>query len=85
MDTFSATGTVGTDGNLTITFDVADNSNISWLAFKNVKFEKVTATSINSVSTAANDNNIVRYNLNGQRIYGAVKGLYIENGKKVIK
>ena len=36
----TATGTVGEDGNLNIKFIVAADNNISWLAFKNVVFEK---------------------------------------------
>ena len=36
----SATGTVAEDGVLKIKFNVAADNNISWLSFKNVKFEK---------------------------------------------
>ena len=38
----TATGTVAEDGALNITFNVAADNNISWLSFKNVKFEKKT-------------------------------------------
>ena len=41
LDNFTATGTVGADGVLYIKFNVAEDNNISWLSFKNVKFEKV--------------------------------------------
>ena len=37
---FTATGTVAADGVLNIKFNVAADNNISWLSFKNVKFEK---------------------------------------------
>ena len=37
---FTATGTVAEDGELKIKFNVAAENNISWLSFKNVKFEK---------------------------------------------
>ena len=40
LDTFTAKGTVGADGILKIKFIVAADNNISWLSFKNVKFEK---------------------------------------------
>ena len=37
-DTFRALGTVADDGVLTINFNVAEDNNISWLAFKNVTY-----------------------------------------------
>ena len=37
---YTATGVVGEDGVLKIKFNVAADNNISWLSFKNVKFEK---------------------------------------------
>jgi len=40
LDTFTAQGTVGADGILKIKFIVAADNNISWLSFKNVKFQK---------------------------------------------
>ena len=39
MDNFTATGEVGEDGTLAIKFIVAEDNNISWLSFKNVKYE----------------------------------------------
>jgi hypothetical protein len=42
-------------------------------------------TGITNVNAANNTKEAVRYNLNGQRIYGAVKGIYIENGHKIVK
>ncbi len=38
---FTATGAADAEGNLTITFDVAADNNISWLSFKNVNYTKV--------------------------------------------
>ncbi|MBR1668914.1 MAG: carbohydrate binding domain-containing protein [Bacteroidaceae bacterium] len=35
---YKTTATVGEDGKLTITFNVAEDNNISWLSFKNVKY-----------------------------------------------
>ena len=43
LDTFKASGVVGADGVLKIKFNVAADNNISWLSFKNVKFEKGAA------------------------------------------
>ena len=40
MKEFTAVGTVAEDGVLKIQFKVAADNNISWLSFKNVKFEK---------------------------------------------
>lgn len=40
LDNFTATGTVGANGVLKIKFIVAADNNISWLSFKNVKFQK---------------------------------------------
>ena len=37
-DVVSATGNADAEGNLTITFDVAEGNNVSWLSFKNVKY-----------------------------------------------
>ena len=39
--TYEAYGVVGEDGKLTFNFVIADGTNISWLSFKNVWFEKV--------------------------------------------
>ena len=41
LDTFIATGTVGADGVLKIKFNVAADNNISWLSFKNVKYNRI--------------------------------------------
>ena len=71
-----------TDGTLKIKFNVAADNNISWLSFKNVKFEKVgDATKIAGVSEKAAQKAI--YNVAGQKISAPVKGLNIIDGKKV--
>jgi hypothetical protein len=78
--------TVDTDGKLTIKFNVAADNNISWLAFKNVKFtlDENATVGITNVNNAKNANDAI-YNLNGQKVQKAQKGLYIINGKKVVK
>lgn len=45
-------------------------------------FEDETTTGINSVKNEKQSNEV--YNLNGQRVNNATRGLYIVNGKKVI-
>ncbi len=81
---FAALGDVASDGILNIKFNVAANSNISWLSFKNVNYVAGDATGIQSVATTAANTNAI-YNLAGQRVMNAQKGLYIMNGKKVVK
>ncbi len=77
--------TVDTDGKLTIKFNVAADNNISWLAFKNVKFilDENATVGITNVNNAKNANDAI-YNLNGQKVEKTKKGLYIINGKKVV-
>jgi hypothetical protein len=77
--------TVDTDGKLTIKFNVAADNNISWLAFKNVKFilDENATVGITNVNNAKNANDAI-YNLNGQKVQKAQKGLYIINGKKTV-
>lgn len=71
-----------TDGTLKIKFNVAADNNISWLSFKNVKFEKVgDPTKIAGVSEKASQNAI--FNVAGQQMNGLQKGLNIVGGKKV--
>ena len=52
------------------------NARVSWI------FEDQETTGINSVKSASLENEV--YNLNGQRVNNATRGLYIVNGKKVI-
>ena len=84
MGEFTAKGAVE-NGELNIKFNILNTNNISWLSFKNVKFALSTdpADGIQSI-----DNNLLPksiYNLNGQKVEKTTKGLYIINGKKVIK
>jgi len=44
---FAAVGQADAQGNLTIKFTVADGSNISWLAFKNLNYEVATEATAN--------------------------------------
>ena len=67
---FTAQGTADADGNLTITYTIAEDNNISWLSFKNATYvynEDVTVaiSGINATSTLKN-------------------GKYLENNKVVI-
>ena len=43
-----------------------------------------SATAINGINTADNNNEKVIYNLQGVRMNTAQKGVYIINGKKVV-
>ena len=45
LDTFTATGQADANGKLTIKINVAAESNISWLSFKNVKYTEVESAS----------------------------------------
>ena len=82
LDTFTAQGVVGDDGVLKIKFNVAAENNISWLSYKNVKYEfNPIATGIKNVETMDND---AWYNLQGVRVVRPAKGVYIKNGKKVV-
>ncbi len=67
-------------GNYTIYFRPAGNTEWEW----NYLYANYNgpATGINAVSTAAN--NAVIFNMAGQRVEKAQKGLYIVNGKKVV-
>jgi hypothetical protein len=83
LDNFTARGIVE-NNTLTLKFIVADTNNISWLAFRDVKyaFNEEATTGIRSVETVKTLNGNI-YNLNGQKVEKAQKGLYIMNGKKV--
>ena len=80
--TFNATGEV-VDGTLTITFDVAEDNNVSWISYKNVKYEKVgPPTKIAGVTEKAAQKTI--FNAAGQQMNSLQKGLNIVNGQKVL-
>lgn len=53
-----------------------------WNKFVNIKEEKV-ATGINNATVEEIENNAM-YDLQGRRIYAPIKGIYIQNGKKII-
>lgn len=74
------------DGTIKITFEVADKeiNNISWLSFKNVKYySNGVADGIKTVATEKENATI--FNLAGQQVRNAQKGIFIQNGKKYIK
>jgi hypothetical protein len=65
-----------------------NNNRRAW--FDNLKIERISAgatepfvDAINSIKAASKDN--VIYNLAGQKVMKAQKGVFIQNGKKVIK
>jgi hypothetical protein len=65
-----------------------NNDRRAW--FDNLKIERISAgatepfvDAINSIKAASQDN--VIYNLAGQKVMKAQKGVFIQNGKKVIK
>jgi hypothetical protein len=78
----STEATVGSDGVLTVQFDVVDGNNISWLAFRDVKYFDPNATAIKGIAAQKATGEI--YNLQGQKVEKTRKGLYIINGKKVV-
>ena len=82
LQEFEANGAVTENGELKIKFNVAADNNISWLSFKNVKFIDQTSVGIQNVNTSKQPESI--YNLSGQKVQKAGKGLYIINGKKVV-
>ena len=63
------------------------NTNASWIVGDNFMLEFVghePTSSVEGVEVAANNGRSVIYNLAGQRVSKAVRGLYIVNGKKVV-
>lgn len=81
---YTAQGEVAEDGKLTVKFIVNADNNISWLSFKDMNYELNTeATAISEVSTSRTCAAAI-YNVAGQRVVNAQKGLYIQNGKKFI-
>lgn len=61
---------------------VVKNTNGCHIYFIDVEQDEQTLTSINTVKSSINDG--VIYNLNGQKVSKALKGLFIINGKKVV-
>ncbi len=79
----NVSGTVGEDGVLKIKFNVAADNNISWLSFKNVKFEKNGASGIETVNAVKKADGQY-FDLMGRRVVKPAQGLYIVNGQKVL-
>jgi hypothetical protein len=55
--------------------DIEHKSNIGWY--------EIPATGIATINADTNNGKTVIYNLNGQRVNNAQKGIYIVNGRKV--
>ena len=67
---------------------LVSGTNASWMAADNFTLEFVghePTNAIEGVDAVANSGNTAIYNLAGQRVSKAVRGLYIVNGKKVVK
>ena len=75
--------TIGADGALTVSFDIESDNNVSWLAIKNVRYFDPNATAIKTVNVANGNGEI--FNLQGQKVNKASKGLYIQDGKIILK
>ena len=71
------------DNKLNLKFIIAADNNISWLSFKDVKYFSTDPTAISEVGTKEMTNGAI-YNLQGQKVQNAQKGLFIINGKKVV-
>ena len=63
IDSYTAWGNADNEGNLTITFNVAENSGISWLAFRDLNYEAAPATVSVTVSDAGFATYVSEYNL----------------------
>ena len=75
--------TVGSDGNLTVAFNVAAENNVSWLSFRDIRYFDPSATAIKTVDTNKAKGAI--FNLQGQRVNKATKGVFIQDGKIILK
>ena len=75
--------TIGADGALTVSFDIESDNNVSWLAIKNVRYFDPNATGIKTVGTQKAAGQI--FNLQGQRVNKATKGVFIQDGKIILK
>ena len=81
---FTAEGDVYEEGVLKLNINVAAENNISWLAFKDAMYTRVGETVGIAGVKSVNKLDGTIYNLNGQKMDKAQKGLYIINGKKVV-
>ena len=80
---YEAVGAADADGNLTINFNVLEDNNVSWLSFKNLKYAEWSEnTGIENINA---DVETVIYDLSGRRVQKMEKGIYIVNGRKVVK
>ena len=81
---FTAVGDVYEEGILKLNINVAAENNVSWLSFKNVVYQRLGE--VVGISGVKSENKLYGtiYNLNGQKVEKAQKGLYIINGKKVV-
>ena len=80
---FGLSTKVGDDGILKFGVDVTAPT-FNWVAIKNVKIQQGVPTGIQTIDTQNDNRQNVIYNLNGQKVKNAQKGLYIMNGKKVV-
>ena len=84
MGDFTAIGDVYSDGVLKFKFNVLEGNNISWLAFKDVVYTRLG--DVVGIAGVKSENKLdgTVYNLNGQKVEKAQRGLYIMNGKKIV-
>ena len=81
---FTAVGDVFAGDDLKFKFNIAADNTISWLSFKNVKYTRLSETV--GITNVKSENKLdgTVYNLNGQKVEKAQRGLHIVNGKKVV-
>lgn len=86
ITTVTVRGEVADDGKLCFNINVADNNNVSWLAFKKVQYRLVATTAVKTV-TAEKPTDIPHgtFNLSGQRVADTYKGIVIQKGKKMLR
>ena len=78
---YGQSGEITADGNYTVYFRPNADGGDDWF-WKVIYVEANSTDHISAVNIA--DQNVVIFNLSGQRVMKAQKGLYIVNGKKVI-
>lgn len=84
--TENVSGVVADDGKLRFNIIVADNNNVSWLAFKKLQYRLITPTAIEAVTSdepTATPHGT--FNISGQRVDDNYKGIVIQNGKKTLR
>jgi hypothetical protein len=80
---YGLSAAVGADGLLKFGVNVTAPT-FNWVALKNVKISKGVPTGIQNVNNEAIARQNTIFNLNGQKVERAQKGLYIVNGKKMV-